>query len=80
MDRMYDKSRLIRNIRILAKAKNIKIGVLEKDSGLSRGYLARLEKNNDISPNIKTVCKIAEILGVSLDRLVYYDCATELYT
>lgn len=68
---MFDKKRCMDNIYAIAKDKKIKIGDLEKEAGLSSGYLSKLNKeDNKAVPSIDTLLPIANALGVSLDFLV----------
>ena len=67
----FEKDKLMRNINFLIKRKNIKIGELETELGVSTGYLSRLSKSdNDTVPNIDLIWKVAQKLEVSIDSLV----------
>ncbi len=81
---MFDKKRCIDNIYYLAKEKNIKIGDLERNAGVSAGYLSRLNKeDNSTNPGIEFLDAVARELEISLDALICYDYVsitpTELY-
>lgn len=65
----YNKNSLIDNIYSIAKTKDIRIGELEEQSGISKGYLSRV-KSGSSTPTIETICNISEILGVSVDCLL----------
>lgn len=65
----YNKNSLIDNIYSIAKKKDIKIGDLEEQSGVSKGYLSRV-KSGSSTPTIETLCNISEVLGVSIDYLL----------
>ena len=80
----FDKKICIGNIYHLAKLKDIRIGDLERQCGVSTGTLSRLSKeDNTANPGIEFVTQAAGILGVSLDSLVTADhtaaTATEEY-
>ena len=68
----FDKSICIKNIRYLMDKKNLKIGELEKASGNSIGYLSRLEKQDKTTdPSAEFLVTAAQILGITLDELIY---------
>ncbi len=68
---MFDKKRCMDNIYAIAKDKKIKIGDLEKEAGVSGGYISKLNKeDNKAIPSIEILLSIAKVLGVSLDFLV----------
>ena len=84
---MLDKIAIIENIKALAKLKRINLSELEKESGVSVGYFARLASDidgvrNDVLsedkkerplPGVEVMYKVANILGVSLDKLMDVD-------
>lgn len=55
-------------IKSICKSKNISLNSLEKRCNLATGYISKLDKS---SPSLDNICRIAELLGVSLDELVY---------
>jgi transcriptional regulator with XRE-family HTH domain len=59
-------------IKMLREDKKLTQEKLAEDAGLTRGYISRLEKGAyaDDSPSIKTLRKIAEGLGESLDYIL----------
>jgi transcriptional regulator with XRE-family HTH domain len=57
-----------KNIRRLRKAAGHSLEAFAKETGLSKGYLSKLE-NSDKSPPVSTLIIIAEALGVSLSDL-----------
>lgn len=70
----FDKRICLSNIYALARERNIKIGDLEKDGGMSAGYLSRLSKDDNNSiPSIEFIAAVAEQLGVSIDALISRD-------
>lgn len=67
----YNKKTCIDNIYFLAKKKNLKIGELEAEVGVSAGYLSRLNKeDNKSNPSIDVIAGIANKLGTSVDVLI----------
>ena len=70
---MYEKRRCLENIYSLAKLKNIKIGDLEEQAGVSKGYLSRINKEDSTSsPTVELLDSIARQLGVGIDYLVNF--------
>lgn len=70
----FNKMLCLSNIYHLAKSKNIKIGDLESAAGVSAGYISRLNKaDTKTSPSIEMLAVAADMLGVSLDALLYHD-------
>lgn len=70
----FDKNRLMNNINILIKNKNLKIGELENELGVSTGYLSRMSKSEkESAPSVDFICKLAAKLEVSIDSLVNGD-------
>lgn len=55
------------NIKKLCDEKNIPIGVLEQELDIPRSYISKWK---DHAPNINTVKRVAEYLGVSIDKLL----------
>ena len=85
---MLDKLIILENVKILSKVKKIPLNDIEKKSGVSVGYYARLisdikdarENGNEEKPikerplpSTDVIAKTAEILGVSVDSLLNYD-------
>lgn len=84
---MLDKLSIIDNIRALAKYKKINLSDLEKESGVSVGYFARLyldidtarksefteEKKERPLPSVEVMYKVSKLLGISLDKLMDTD-------
>ena len=72
--RKFDSKKCINNIYYLIKDRNMKIGDVEKEVGVSTGYFSRLSKeDNQASPSMETLCALADLLGVSLDSLAFLD-------
>ncbi len=68
----FDKRRCMSAIYAIAKEKGVKIGDLEKEAGVSTGYLSKLNKEeNTSSPSIELLVAAARLLGVTVDMLIY---------
>lgn len=71
MFKPFNKNRIIENIYFLAKEKGLKMGDIEKNAGVSPGYLSRINKSDSTSiPGIDLMYYIAQQLGVSVDTLL----------
>ncbi len=69
--KLFDKKTCIENIRFLLSEKSVKLGDIERDAGVSAGYLSRLEKkNNTTDPSIEFLMVASKRFGVFLDTLV----------
>lgn len=71
----FDKTKLINNIKVLAKRKDIQIGQLESQAGVSTGYLSR-QASSASGMGIAVVAQMAQVLDVSLDDLFNVDLET----
>lgn len=71
----YDK--MIKNIQYLCKKKEIAIGILEKASGLSVGYLSRVKAKHSKGMSIEKAYRISKELNVSIEDLIERDFAKE---
>ena len=70
----YEKNRFVDNVYALARLRRLKIGDLEKQCGVSTGYLARLRQGkNNISPGAEFLLSISDQLSVSVDALLRDD-------
>ena len=79
----YSKNRLIDNVYSLARARQIKIGEMETQAGVSPGYFSRLRQGEkNAAPGADFLLALAEALGVSVDTLLSFDLneATEAET
>ncbi len=56
------------NARLCCKQKGMRIGDLERQVGVSPGYLSRIEYSRRVS--LANICRTAEILGVTIDDLL----------
>lgn len=68
----FDKTICFSNIRELLRTKtDVKIGQIEKEAGVSPGYMSRLEKEGSTAePSVEFVVTAANLLGVSIDTLI----------
>ena len=57
------------NIVKIARSKGISINSIEKEANLARGSVC---KWNSISPSVRSLKKVAIILGCTLDALCYF--------
>lgn len=64
--------RLYRNVKAICQTKNLKIGEIEKEAGMSVGYLSRGKV-----VRIEMCESLADVLGVTLDNLLRRDYASE---
>lgn len=68
----FDKTICFSNIRELLRTKtDVKIGQIEKEAGVSPGYMSRLEKEGSTAePSVEFVVTAANLLDVSMDTLI----------
>lgn len=66
----YDKQKLMDNIYFLIQEREIKIGELENEIGVSTGYISRLNKNPESAVSVELAWKIAKFFGVSIDMMI----------
>lgn len=71
--KVINTERLTSNIRELLKAKDAKIGQIEKDAGVQPGYLSRFEKDTSKTPTLDFVYTAAKDLGVTVNCLIECD-------
>ena len=68
---VFEKTICLENIRYLLRKTDIKIGRLEKESGVQPGYLSRIEKKeNSAQPSLDFLLKASELFHVSMDQLL----------
>ena len=65
---MTTTERIVSNVKYLCKKNNISIGWVEKEVGVSAGYLSRM-KGRKMLP-IDSAYKIAEVLGIEMQDLI----------
>ena len=66
---MHDASLFVRNVQAIARAKGMRIGVIERSAGMCAGYLSRMAKEH-VTPSLSHACRIADTVGESLTDLV----------
>ena len=64
-----DEKVIIENIKKLRQSKNISVGQLGKLSGLTKGYISKIE-NSDKAPPLATLSRIAEALDTDVTFLL----------
>ena len=79
----YDGKLFFRNVDYLIKQQKRKVGEIEREAGVSTGYIARTSKAGTGKVGIGFIMAVASILGVKLDILLKVDLsgldATETY-
>lgn len=60
----------LKNIEAIRKEKNMKLGDMEKEIGVSLGYFSRLGKNKESLPSMDIVLKVSKCLSISVDDLL----------
>lgn len=58
---------IFNNIKTIALKKGIPIYRLEQEAGLGKGSIC---KWNSVSPSVKNLKRVADVLGVKLDELI----------
>lgn len=66
--------RIYKNVKALARINKKELGKIEKEAGLSVGYLSRRKKGLDI----EKVANLADQFGLTIDELVNVDYAEKL--
>ncbi|MHA6647237.1 helix-turn-helix domain-containing protein [Aerococcus urinae] len=64
---------LFDNIYYLINKKNIRIGDLETNVGVSTGYISRTSKESNSKPGIDFILNVSNFLEVSVDTLVKFE-------
>ena len=71
---MHDASLFVSNVQAIARAKGMKIGVIERSAGMRTGYLSRMAKGY-VTPSLSHACHLADAIGENLSDLVTKDYA-----
>lgn len=58
------------NMRVILAKKRLKVADVARETGLSKSTLTALYYERTKSPDIETLLKIANYLGVSIDELL----------
>lgn len=61
---------MLKNLKKLRLKKGLSQGALAKESGVSAGYIANLERGDKNNPTLEVLDKIAKALGVERDQLL----------
>jgi transcriptional regulator with XRE-family HTH domain len=56
-------------LNLSRELKGLSLRELEKKSGVSNALISQIETGKVPNPGFRTICKIADVLGVSLKRL-----------
>lgn len=68
----YDVEIFKRNYKILMKQRGMKPAEVEKKMDVGAGYFSRFEKKKNIPvPKVDTISRLAEVLGVSIDYILF---------
>lgn len=70
MEKEFNKQVLLDNTAFYLKERNLKIGELEAEVGVSPGYISRINKDSNAKPGVDFVYNVAQVLGVSIDTLL----------
>lgn len=74
----FNRQAVIKNLMTLIQSSCMKIGDVEKQLGVSVGYLSRLnKKENESALSAEFIWKISKLFGVSVDTLVSEDLEQE---
>lgn len=76
MSEEFNPQILFKNIDFLIKNENRKIGEVEKEAGVSAGYISRTSKDGGGKPGIEFIMNIANVLHVSIDTLLNVDISS----
>ena len=66
----FNKELLLDTISVLLEQRNVKIGALESEGGVSTGYISCIRKEVSMTPGLEFVAKAADILGASIDAIL----------
>ena len=68
----FNRTLFFNNLRCLAKENNKNLGELEKELGVSRGYISRSSKGSSV-PSVELVSMAAGMFHISVDSLLSVD-------
>lgn len=67
----FKRARFLKNFRIYLGKSNIKLGDIEREAGVTAGYVSRLESGKiSADPSVEFVLTAAKMLGLSVEQLV----------
>lgn len=58
------------NFRVILAKKRLKISKVSKETGIARSTLIPFFYERDVNPTTKTLMKLSEYLGVTVDELL----------
>ncbi len=64
-------------VKLLRKEKKMSLSELAEQAGVAKSYLSSLERNLQTNPSIQFLEKIAVVLNVPVDHLIYEQPNTE---
>ena len=73
----YSSTILIKNIDTLCKNHNMRISDLEKECGISAGYISRIKKSNK-SMSIILLINICNVFSVSIEDILFTEIPRKL--
>lgn len=73
MDDLFNSKLFTDNALFLIRQKNLRIGQVETDAGVSPGFFSKLTKEGSSKPSIEFAMRVAKILDTSLDLLISID-------
>lgn len=64
--------KFVKNVREIAKSKKLKVGEIEKQVGVTPGYLSRFDKSES-EMRIDIAFKFCEAVGMSFEEVMNYE-------
>ena len=70
-EKNFKRAQFLKNFRIYLGKGNVKIGDIEREAGVTAGYVSRLESGKiSADPSVEFVLTAAKMLGLSVEQLV----------
>ena len=70
-EKSFKSARFLKNFRIYLGKSNVKLGDIEREAGVTAGYVSRLESGKiSADPSVEFVLTAAKMLGLSVEQLV----------
>ena len=70
---------LKQNIVTMVKQKGLSIRKLERDAGLHKNFISNFLHDKSKNPGIDSIIRIAEVLNVSIDKLIGRESANKIH-
>lgn len=70
---------LKQNIVTIVKQKGLSIRKLERDAGLHKNFISNFLHDKSKNPGIDSIIRIAEVLNVSIDKLIGRESANKIH-